>query len=117
MGKRIKFLLDTNGVKFTTEYLKECYRLAQHYLSGHASSTPLDSGGPRVASRRGLPLIIPGPLRLKFEAMDKMCIRIVLSILSIFRIFKYPGVLKLETITNPFSGIAETLHPAEVGGV
>lgn len=67
-----------------------------------------------MASRRGLPLIIPGPLRLLMETGDSRCIRVVLTLLSIFRIFKFPSEPKLATITDPFKGISETLHTTEV---
>jgi hypothetical protein len=75
------------------------------------------AGGPRVASRRGLPLIIPGVIRLQIEAGNPVVIRTVLTILSVYRIIKYPGSLKLATITDPFKGLSETLDKVEVAVV
>lgn len=113
LGNRISNLLKDNGVKYSIDYLKEGHRLIQHFIAGE----PTIPQGIRMASRRGLPLIIPGSLRLQMETMDSKCLRIVLTIFTIFRTLKTPGILKLETITDPFTGQSEELHPAEVGGV
>lgn len=110
--KRIQSLLKTNGSEFTVVYLKECVRLCNHAIAGQPTSCPQNlEGGPRVASRRGLPLIVPGSLRLRMEARDPVTIRIVLTFLSVFRIIKCKGVLKLGTITGPFTGLTQELAP------
>lgn len=62
------------------------------------------SSEPRVATRRGLPLIIPGHLRLLIEAGDKSIIRVVFTVLSVYRVIPAYPKLKLGTITSPFSG-------------
>lgn len=115
--KRITTLIKTNGEEFTVNYLKEAVRLVNHYLAGRPTTCPQEGSGPRVASRRGLPLIIPGPLRLLIEGRDSDAIRIVLTILSVFRVIKYEGRLKLETITQPFTGLTTKLAPWEIGYV
>jgi hypothetical protein len=61
---------------------------------------------PRVATRRGLPLIIPGPIRLRMEAKDAGVIKLTLSMLSVYRVIKIRGLLKLSTITAPFGGLS-----------
>lgn len=111
--QRIISLRTLSGAKYTTEYLKEAVRLFNHVISGHPDSCPA-MGGVRVASRRGLPLIIPGTLRLLIEAGDTKMMRVVLTYLSIYRIIKYPGVLKLATIYSPFTGAMEELPAIEV---
>jgi len=63
----------------------------------------------RVAMRRGLPLIIPGSIRLFIEKNDQNIIKLTLTILSIFRAIPAYPKLKLETITSPFTGLCETL--------
>jgi len=68
----------------------------------------------RVATRRGLPLIIPGTIRLQLEAESIQAIRIILTILSVYRIIPCKGILKLETITAPFKGIAKVLTEEEL---
>jgi len=62
----------------------------------------------------GLPLIIPGSLRLLLRAKDHKTIRGVLSTLAVYRIMKMPCVLKLETITDPFKGQCLTLPKHEI---
>lgn len=65
--------------------------------------------GLRVGMRRGLPLIIPGDLRLLIEAKDTVVIKLTLTILSVFRVMPSYPKLKLETITSPFNGISESV--------
>jgi hypothetical protein len=62
----------------------------------------------------GLPLIIPGSLRLLLRSKDHKTIRGVLSTLAVYRIMKMPCVLKLETITDPFKGQSLTLPKHEI---
>jgi hypothetical protein len=63
----------------------------------------------RVAMRRGLPLIIPGSLRLEIEARNKGIIKLVLTLLAIFRVIPCFPKLKLATITDPFKGVNSDL--------
>jgi len=67
------------------------------------------SSEPRVASRRGLPLIIPGALRLLIEAGEPKIIRVVFTILSVYRVIPAYPKLKLGTITSPHSGVIKDL--------
>jgi hypothetical protein len=69
---------------------------------------------PRVATRRGLPLIIPGALRLKMERRDIPVIQLVLSILTVYRVLKIPPILKLNTITDVFCGNSRELPSFEI---
>lgn len=91
-----------SGQTFTVQYLKECLRLTQKAI---ANEPALSSEEPRVATRRGLPLIIPGDLRLLIEAKDPKVIKVVLTVLSVFRVMPAVPKLKLETITGSFSGV------------
>jgi len=95
-----------SGTSFLVGYLKESHRLMMKAVSGKPEEC---STTPRVATRRGLPLIIPGALRLRIEAKETSIITLVLSILTIYRILHVPGVLKLNTITDKFSGILPTI--------
>jgi hypothetical protein len=100
-----------SGTKFTVLYLKKSTMLVYHYLSGN----PTTSGSEiRVATRKGLPLIIPDLLRDYITNKDPKVIKVVLGILSIYRVMSFKGTLKLETITGPFSGVSTTLNPVEV---
>nr|UPW42242.1 MAG: putative RNA dependent RNA polymerase [Xinjiang mito-like virus 75] len=106
LGKRILCLLNDNGKTFTVQYCKESFRLMSKTLGGEVA---LSSSEPRVATRRGLPLIIPGALRLLIEAGDPKIIRVVFTVLSVYRVIPAYPKLNLETITSPSSGIITDL--------
>jgi hypothetical protein len=62
----------------------------------------------------GLPTLLPGTLRSLIRSRDLATIRGVLSTLAVFRIMKMPCKLKLESITNPFEGLCDTLPAYEI---
>jgi hypothetical protein len=98
-------MVKLSGMTFTCQYLKECVRLCQKRIAGEHTQS---SDEPRVAICRGLPLIIPGDLRLRMEAKDLRIIKVVLTVLSVFRVMPAAPKLKLETITSPFKGVFKT---------
>jgi hypothetical protein len=51
------------------------------------------------------------------EKREPLMIRVVLTILSYFRVIKCRGQLKLNTITDPFKGISPELYPVEVSNI
>lgn len=99
-------LYTTNGKTFTVQYCKEAFRLMSKSLGGEVTQS---SSEPRVANRRGLPLIIPGALRLLIEAGDQKVIRVVFTVLSVYRVIPAYPKLKLGTIISPFSGVNSDL--------
>lgn len=102
-----------NGTVFLVQYLKESHRLTMKAISGEAEKVqdPL-----RIATRRGLPLIIPGRFRLAIERKEVSTTRLVLSLLSFYRVLKIPPILKLNTITDRFSGSTKVLPEFEIRG-
>ena len=91
-------------------YLKGAKLALDHYISGN----PVKSMGhaPRIAiSKSGIPLIVPPCLRLLIEKENVGCIKVVLGLLSIFRVIPLSGKPKLETITGPFTGLSTKLNP------
>jgi hypothetical protein len=104
-------LLDQNGKTFTVKYLKEAFLLTQKYLSGEEVKVTKTLPFALVG---GLPRFVPGNLRRKLRKGDQDAIRLVLTSLAIFRIFKCPGTLKTSTITDPFKGEREVLDSFEV---
>jgi len=76
-------------------------RICQHFAAG---SPVFSSKGIPIDLAGGLPRIIPGSLRARFRAGDPRAIRVVFTVLSVFRIIRVPGTLKLNTITDPFKG-------------
>nr|AHF48628.1 RNA-dependent RNA polymerase [Sclerotinia sclerotiorum mitovirus 12] len=103
---RVRSLLTHNGRKFTVLYLKECYRIVQHFVSGNPV---LVTNELPLSIVRGLPSIIPGVLRLRMHDGDPGVIRGVLTCLSVFRVIKFPGDVKFDTIVGPFTGLSSTL--------
>lgn len=114
LASHIKKMHDTNGADFTVSYLKEAYRLFLKAVAGRPESAlfPL-----RVASRRGLPLIVPGRLRLLVESRDFLTIKAVGSLLSVFRVIKASPKLNVSTIVDPFNGNSPVVGEWEVTNV
>lgn len=106
LAKRIEKLYLLSGKNFTVSYLKEAHRLTMKTLAGEQPKSLLE---PRVAMRRGLPLIIPGDLRLLIEAKDVRVVKAALTLLSVFRVIPATPKLKLETITDPHKGLVTDL--------
>lgn len=86
-------------------YLEETVRLYQQFLAGQP--VYLSKGIP-VGLVGGLPRILPGSLRRCIRRGDPIAIKATFSILSVYRIMDIPGVLKLNTITDPFKGQTST---------
>lgn len=106
LATRIQNLKRCSGTTLAVQYLKECLRLCQKTLGGEVTRSNQE---PRVAIRRGLPLIIPGDLRLLMESKDARVIKLVLTGLSVFRVMPAAPKLKLGTITAPHTGLVKTL--------
>lgn len=115
--RRIETLWTSNGKQFVVLYLKEATRLCQFYIAGNPTSS---NASTRVASRSGLPTLLPSDLRRDFHnphSDSRISWKVVLAVLSLYRVIKVPGKLKLSTITDPFSGISTTLNVGELGYV
>jgi len=95
-----------SGRDFAVDYLKECLRIVQHYLSGNRVSESVSAM--RVGLRDGLPVIIPFQLRQKI-GVDLEITRLILTILSVYRVIESTSKMKLSTITDPFNGISPIL--------
>jgi hypothetical protein len=113
-------LWKTSGPSFLVSYLKECTRITVYWVSG--TKYAVLANGVRVArARSGLPLILPAQLRYlisryrtKGETAGWIAMRITLTLFSVYRVIGCRPVLKLGTITDPFSGTATTLPEEEV---
>lgn len=111
MSSSINTMIAKNGTIFTTLYLKECVRLLMKVVAGEPEEC---TTFPRVGTRRGLPLIIPGPLRVSIERRDIVVIQLVISLLSVYRVVKIKPTLKINTITDVFKGFSKTLDILEI---
>lgn len=73
------------------------------------SLLPLGTDLPYSRTAGGLPRIIPPVDRGKIRSGDVKVIRFWSGLFNLYRILQVPGVLKLETITNGFTGSQEAL--------
>lgn len=105
LSRRIELLYRRNGATFTITYLKECVRVVQHYTAG----VPLSAceGSVMVGLSGGLPTLLPTRLRGWVRSGHTICTVCTLSILGVYRGLVTPGVLKIESITGPFTGSVE----------
>lgn len=105
MSTKIGALYRANGATFTIAYLKECVRVVQHYVAG----VPLRvcEGSVMVGLSGGLPSILPTRLRGWVRSGHTICTVCALSILGVYRGLVTPGILKIESITGPFTGKVE----------
>jgi len=92
-------------------YLKESVRIIHHFVSGNPVEA---SQGLCLGISGGIPKIVPGSIRHLIRARDAQAIRCTLSVLSVFRIMKVRSILKLDTITGPFTGVTETMPVYEL---
>lgn len=95
-------------------YLKGSLLLCQHYISGRIIK---HEGDIRIASTGGLPLIIPGIVRISMKSGDLAVIKTVLGILSLFRVLPCKGKEKLSTITDQYTGLIPILPHVEVDSI
>lgn len=120
MHDTILRILKVNGRLHTANYLSVVVRAIVLWVGGER----LVQDAPTVRirlNRSGLPLFLPGPLRMLFatfrgedQASVLGVIKVTITVLSVYRVIGCAPILKLETITGPFSGVSATLPFAEV---
>lgn len=108
---RIEFLNKKSGPTFTVQYLKESVRIIQKFIAGQPCEKSL---GVSVTLINGLPKLVPGQLRGLIREGDQLTVRAVLTVLSLYKILKCRPNLKINSITDPFTGISKTLYPGLV---
>jgi hypothetical protein len=123
LHSKILKLWGTNGSLWLTQYLAQVSRAIVLWMGGER----LVQRGPTVGvamTRGGLPLILPKALRSIFyliKGEDSFyalkVIKVTLTILSVYRVIGCAPLLKIETITGPFSGKCTTLPFWEVSSV
>lgn len=111
MKDRIELLIKKSGPTFVVQYLKESTRIVQKFIAGQVCDS---SEGVAVSLTNGLPRIIPGPLRMQIRVGDPVTTRAVLTLLSLYKILKCRPKLKVNSITDPFTGVSKVLHPIKV---
>jgi len=113
---RILNLWKHNGAEFVVLYLKEATRIVQHYVSGLPTSSP--SGGVLVrVDGSGIPMIIPGPLRILIRRRSEDIIRGVLTSITLYRVIRSSPKLKVDPLVDPFKGMSPRLPDKEVSQI
>lgn len=96
-----------HGAEFVVKYLKACNLALSRFVAGNPVKTlrelEPDLPLPRL-TRSGLPVIIGTRDRRSLHSKSPKVIRLYLNLFSIYRIISIPGKLKINTITDPFSG-------------
>lgn len=117
MKRSLKFMnfvykmYQNHGSSATIQWLKGCHVALQRYI-GHDPMHSLRVLSPSIPLPRlinGCPAIIDRADRKLIREGNVGIMRMWLSLFSIYRVIKIPGVLKLETITKPFSGDMKAL--------
>jgi len=118
-GTILKFW-KSNGSLWLTQYLALTSRIIVLWVGGETFKA--SDGTVRVRlTRSGLPVILPGPLRVIFHllrgedsAYALRIIRLTLTLLSVYRVIGCAPIVKLSTIVDSFSGQSPTLEIFEV---
>lgn len=103
MISKICKLVKSQGLKGTVKFLKVVAVVTQQSISGHITKdlTPL---GPRISRTKGklsLPRFFPRRLRRLMKIGNPFSIRLGLTVSSLYRDIRYPGIVNLSTITSP----------------
>lgn len=113
-------LWSTNGSLWLTQYLALVCRIIVLWVGGERYRELSSTVRVRL-TRSGLPMILPSSLRKIFHllrggdhAYAMKVIRVTLTLLSVYRVIGCSPILKLETITGPFSGLSASLPVWEV---
>lgn len=113
-------LWKTNGSLWLSQYLSAASRAIVLWVGGDRLDQ--SKSGVRISlTRAGLPLLLPGALRAVLHQINGenhihalAALKVTLSVLSVYRVIGCDPMLKLETITGPFTGVGATLSFWEV---
>jgi len=98
-------IIRSQGIRGLTIYLKACGTSLQQSLGGHRVYNSTAIAGCRFSrTRTGIPRWIPFHIRNRIRHGDPTAIRVTLTLINVYRIFEFPGKLKLQTITKGFAG-------------
>lgn len=113
LGSRILSLWKKSGSKFLVLYLKEASIILYKFIA--RDRYVWISGSPRVRlDGSGLPIFIPRNLRVILITREWMCVKIVLSVLQVYRIIRFKSFPDLTSITDPFTGSVSSLPGAQL---
>jgi hypothetical protein len=95
-----------HGSKHVINYLKYSHLAIQKFIAGEPVNSLKELAGPGVypSLRNGLPKFINLRDRNLIRSLNPEISRFYLTLFGVYRILDCPKVLKLSTITNPYSG-------------
>nr|QXN75371.1 MAG: RNA-dependent RNA polymerase [Grapevine-associated mitovirus 18] len=98
--RKVAHLQTLSGTAFVVHYLKASSVLLQQSVGKQiiSSTRPLKAAVGRT--RNGIPRIIPSRSRSMILKGNRLYIRIWLTMLSLYRILAFPGILKTKSITD-----------------
>lgn len=95
-----------HGPLYTVKYIRASHVAVQHMIAGNPlkSLRAIERDLPLPRLRTGLPVFIPVSDRRMIRQGHPNTIRLWLTLLSIYRVLDAPRKVKIETITDPFTG-------------
>jgi len=110
--RHIKRLVKKSGWNFTYLYLKKCMKLTIFYISGSKAGLLPGRGVQVQITDDGIPSIIPITLRslIREHSKNVLVVKMVLTILGMYRIFETKPEPSISSIVKPFWGETETLE-------
>nr|UJQ92508.1 MAG: putative RNA-dependent RNA polymerase [Mitoviridae sp.] len=101
---KVKHLVRSQGSSGATKYLKAVTVSIQQSLGGQVVKDSMKLGARFSRTRTGLPRFLPPQIRTLITSGDPVTMKIVLTLTNVYRVFKFPGLLKISTITAPNKG-------------
>jgi len=92
-------LINNQGAKGLVKFLKAAGISLQQSLGGHLVRDVATLGARISRTKTGIPRFIPVVIRINIRRGDSAYIRLVQTLINIFRVIKFVGALKLDTIT------------------
>jgi hypothetical protein len=93
------------GMKGMVLYLKACQVLFQQSLGGMRLGSDLNELKVRPSrTKAGMPRIVPAQWRFQVRQGDTLIMKLIMTLLALYRVLEFPGKLKLSTITDSFKG-------------
>jgi len=103
--RKCSHLYRHNGMKGLVNYLKACQVLFQQSLGQMRLHDTSELKCRPSRTKFGMPRIIPAQWRYQVRVEENTQImRLIMTLLALYRVLEFPGKLKLETITDGFKG-------------
>lgn len=117
IGERVVFLWTKSGVKFTIQYLAEVMRLLLCFLSEEeiiedkVKVKRYKNGLPKLLGERGAMIIaqLRNSQDWKSIRSASYLVKVLLSIISMFRAMSPEHVIKFDSVVKPFDGQYQTV--------